>query len=348
MRRYFLDIHLKSFFAEHRTTASTKPRTDAIRIARGCGFRPMVFYYWETSLSYIARRHPHFPNRLLRIQLWCFSTFVRNSVIMVQLPFLRFNMHDALRTLAKKNRIIVLAHDVEAIRETQDGALDLNTLRLADVIIVHSQPMADALVRLGIRKPCVALEFFDYLSSCGRDVRVVTDNPSLLFAGNLQKSVFLRSLANAPNLPHLNLYGGRCPDLALPPQVTYRGFFDNEDIASVEGDWGLVWDGDSVGTCAGTLGDYLRYNAPFKFSLYLALGIPVIVWSHSAMATFVQQYHLGISVGRLDEIGEKIAALPADEIARIQTGVATFSARVKSGRMLASAIEKSLSLINNP
>ena len=346
MRRYFLDIHLKSFFAEHRTTASTKPRTDAIRIARGCGFRPMVFYYWETSLSYIARRHPLFPNRLLRIQLWCFTTFVRNSVIMVQLPFLRFNMHDALRTLAKKNRIIVLAHDVEAIRETQDGIWDLKTLALADVIIVHSVPMADALRQMGITKPCVPLEYFDYLNPLDKAVRVVTEGPTVVFAGNLFKSEFLRALANVPNLPHMNLYGQR-PAFEFPHQVMYKGFFDNEDIAAVEGDWGLVWDGDSVETCTGTLGRYLRYNAPFKFSLYLALGIPVIVWSQSALATVVQREHLGICVDSLNEITEKIEALSADEIAQIQSGVTLHSRAVKSGAQLASAIRRSLSIMMN-
>lgn len=45
-----------------------------------------------------------------------------------------------------------------------------------------------------------------------------------------------------------------------------------------------VWDGDSVDTCAGNTGAYLRYNNPHKTSLYLACGMPVIVWKEAAIA----------------------------------------------------------------
>ena len=50
----------------------------------------------------------------------------------------------------------------------------------------------------------------------------------------------------------------------------------------MEGSFGLVWDGISVETCAGVYGEYLKVNNPHKTSLYLASGIPVIIWKEAA------------------------------------------------------------------
>ncbi len=347
MRCYFLDVHVKSFFSEHRTTASTKPRTDSIRIAQGCGFRPVVLYYWETTNRFITEKHPLFPNRLLRIQLRLFERLVNHSVVMVQLPFLRSNMYDELAKIRENNKLIILVHDVEAIRETMDGQCDLRALQFADVIIVHSQEMADALVKLGVKKNFVILRFFDYLCSINKNVKVCVENPVLVFAGNLFKSRFLEALdkVSNPNAMKINLYGMK-PKIVFPEWVAYKGYFDNEEISTVEGNWGLVWDGDSVATCNGALGSYLKYNAPFKFSLYLALGIPVIVWEESAMSKYVKEYHLGICSSSLSEISNSISALDAKEIWQIQKGVEMYANKIRTGQMLTNAIKESLVLIN--
>ena len=48
--------------------------------------------------------------------------------------------------------------------------------------------------------------------------------------------------------------------------------------------------------CTGQYGEYLKINSPFKFSLYLAANRPVVVWSKSALASYVKEYKLGICV----------------------------------------------------
>lgn len=347
MRCYFLDIHIKSFFKEHRTTASTKPRTDAILIAKSCGFHSVILYYWETTNRFILEKHPLFPNRLLRIQLRLFEWLVRDSVIMVQLPFLRTNMYDELSAIQKHNKLIILVHDVEAIRKTMDGQCDLRAIQLADVIIVHSREMAGALVKLGINKNIAILGFFDYLCPLNRIVKVNVEDPIVVFAGNLFKSRFLDSLGSVENIGNMkmNLYGLKS-DVVFPDWVTYKGYFDNEEISAVEGNWGLVWDGDSVETCNGTLGAYLKYNAPFKFSLYLALGIPVIVWEESALSKYVKEYHLGICVSSLSDIQITLSSLDAMELTQIRRGVEMYANKVRTGQMLTKAITKSLVMIN--
>ncbi|NRO11242.1 Beta-1,6-galactofuranosyltransferase WbbI [Lactobacillus helveticus] len=48
-------------------------------------------------------------------------------------------------------------------------------------------------------------------------------------------------------------------------------------------------------------GNYLRYNDPHKLSLYLASGIPVIIWKKAAEAKFVEENKVGITVDSLED-----------------------------------------------
>ncbi|MBE6330740.1 MAG: hypothetical protein E7070_00330 [Bacteroidales bacterium] len=338
---------MKSFLASHRTTAASKPGVDAIAIASRLGFRPKVFYYWESESNIILKRHPFFPNRLLKIQLSLFAQFTKDSLILVQIPFRWQNLHDVLKKLKKRNKIIILAHDIDAIRGIMDGARDLDTLKLADGIIAHTPQMIEYLKEHGVKSPCVSLQFFDYLVKCdGKHSPISRNGLNILYAGNLGKSQFLNSLSAVQNIEQLqfNLYGKDYSGMDSK-NIIYRGIFDNESITNVIGDWGLVWDGDRIEKCNNAWGAYLKYNAPYKFSLYLAMGIPVIVWRESAMAQYVELYHLGICVDSLNGIYETIQRLADSELALIQEGVTKYSEKVKSGLMLSTAIKELLSLL---
>ena len=104
--------------------------------------------------------------------------------------------------------------------------------------------------------------------------------------------------------------------------------------SKLKADFGLVWDGDSVDTCAGDTGRYLLYNNPHKFSLYLASGLPVIVWEKSAVSEFVRQYGIGLIVSSLNEIGKRVRNLSIDEYKQMLSRVAKISADIRSGKFL--------------
>ena len=96
--------------------------------------------------------------------------------------------------------------------------------------------------------------------------------------------------------------------------MRYRGKFAPEElIANLDGQFGLVWDANTLDTCGGTDGNYLRYNNPHKLSLYIAAGVPVIVWKESALAGFVEKNGLGICVNSLMELPEAISKISASD-----------------------------------
>lgn len=68
-------------------------------------------------------------------------------------------------------------------------------------------------------------------------------------------------MSAARNLGMKNLEGSYMPE-ELPEKL--------------EAKYGLVWDGLEITSCEGTFGQYLKYNNPHKFSLYMAAGIAVI------------------------------------------------------------------------
>ena len=87
------------------------------------------------------------------------------------------------------------------------------------------------------------------------------------------------------------------------------------------------------------VGEYLRYNASHKLSLYLASGMPVIVWQESGVAAFVNKNHLGLTVNSLEELPERIGKLTENEKALISEGVGIMSEKIRHGEMLRNCLK---------
>ena len=46
----------------------------------------------------------------------------------------------------------------------------------------------------------------------------------------------------------------------------------------------------------------MRYNNPFKFSLYLAAGLPVIAPENAAIAGTIKKYNIGFLINTLEDL----------------------------------------------
>ena len=352
--KYYIDARNKSTLGVTYYDACSKPHADAEAIALSLGFEPR--YLLGSRLSKLGQ--PIWKKVLLHAyNLWHAwdvrrqakaLRLLHDSDIFLQYGFTTEAMFDVVRMLRKQgNRIILLIHDLETFRFEGRNKAELELLSNVDTLIVHSMPMRNRLLELGFKGRLIVLQFFDYLidnDNLTPDDGLNDGQINIVFAGNLSKSEFVKKLPSLPTHPDLryHLYGLHDGTLTTGDHVLYKGVFENNDIAAIEGNWGLVWDGDSLDTCSGVTGEYLRINAPFKFSLYLAKGLPVIVWEESAMAHYVEEYGLGIKVKSLDEVHDAIAALSEEERKRIEDNVATWSGRVRKGKMLAHALRMAL------
>lgn len=282
----------------------------------------------------------------------CIVRGKKGSVFFLQYPSGTPNVMDFLVNSIKKkkrNTLIMLVHDVEALRlhfgdefDTQNRR-ELNLLAKADGLIVLNEKMEIWLEKKGIRVPMVNLEVWDYRSTIAIKEEIPFNN-SICFAGNLKKSTFLTKLY----LKHkIYLYGIKDKQTLFYGNSKYEGTFPPEVLPQyLKGNWGLVWDGDSLDSCIGKYGEYLKYNNPHKVSLYLSSGIPVIVWSGAAIADFVKSTGTGILIDNLGELEKVLDNIDECEYRDIRSNVKQVSYDMRNGEYLRHALYQMRETLN--
>lgn len=315
--------------------ASGKAKKDALRIAFDMGF----------ALSY----HPA-DIRLIRVlqQILSMPRFLGKRVIFFQYPAVSDAMfHIFKRMISKDSVVIALVHDLSSIRgdNSLSAQEEIETLNCFDFLIVHNRSMETYVRNHGYSGTTIVLNLFDYLHDPMRTLSEPSHDGSVTFAGNLSKARFLKDLDKISSRRFL-LYGNASEsDFHSMNNVEYKGLLPSDEIPYLmEGDYGLIWDGDSIDSCTGSYGAYLRYNNPHKLSLCVAAGKPVITWSHAAIAEFVKEHDIGLTVDSLLELGN-INLMR--EYARMRRNVLELKQKVATGFFLKRALTQSLSEIES-
>ena len=183
----------------------------------------------------------------------------------------------------------------------------------------------------------------DYLLDDRLCVNDNYDQNTIFFAGNLTKSKFLGNLHEVKNVK-FNLYGPCHGDLEKIKQqenVSYKGSFSpNELISSIEGGWGLVWDGDTIETCSGVVGEYLKFNNPHKVSMCIVSERPIIIWKESAMADYIKSNGLGVTIDSLLDIPDVLSGISEADYNKMLENVRKEKTLLSKGRKLGSILEK--------
>lgn len=319
-------------------TAKTKAKVDVMEILEREGYHSVYFpkvntfmqivRFWGT-LSKIVDRNSHFVLEypcMPRKRIWVITTF----------KFLR------------GIKLFGVIHDIGDLRfPNQRQMSDMLFLNRFDGLISHNASMTEWLRERGYKKSIVNLNVFDY---CLKDERNFNENDvsgklKVLYAGNLSYSkatyIYDKKLASLDSF-QLCLYGQHFEkDRINGSQVSYKGIF-NPDAPDLPEKYhfGLIWEGESIETCTGQYGQYIRFNNPHKFSLYLSLGLPVIVWKEAAIASFVTENKIGFTIRSFDEL-EKIGATVSDEEYReYLKNIHDLSIKVRKGFFLGKAINQ--------
>ena len=260
---------------------------------------------------------------------------LHSQKVIMQYPFyFKTSLKKALRDSLKKNEVIIFVHDVDSLRDIKgaDIRTEIGELNLAKAVIVHNNTMGSALQNLGLKVPWFSLGLFDYLLPCIPE-RSFSKGTTVVFAGNLGKSEFLCNAEIETLGLHFNLYGPNfCKESIKWENVSYKGSFPPDEVPlKLEGSFGLVWDGTDVRTCDGPTGTYMKYNNPHKLSLYIAAGLPVVVWRQAAIADFVETNNIGITIESLTDISKRIQTLSVSEYNEMAMAVKKLQKQVVSG-----------------
>ena len=84
----------------------------------------------------------------------------------------------------------------------------------------------------------------------------------------------------------------------------------------------------------------MRINNPHKASLYVASRLPLIVWSESAIARFVNENKIGITVSSLSELDEKIRNVTEEEYIEFTKNLDVIADKARAGGFFKSVLDQ--------
>lgn len=342
MKKIIIDYLYTNYFS-----ARSKAREDVNLIAQQCGYEMLYLKTRTTTEEFATKKNIWkriFHNfKKLYILLLAIFSIPKKSEVLLQYPILPFGVFFTFLfcfCLSLKNcKLVILVHDIAGYgKNNVSSPLEVKTFNCADKLIIHTKAMENLFRQMKINTQVQLLYLFDYLT----DETPLESSKSkyrVAFAGALFKSTFLNKLTSLSfQQVEFFLYGTYNENLNLSNTIHYEGRFSPENIRFIRADWGLVWDGDSIDNCNGVLGEYLKINSPHKTSLYIAAGIPVIIWEEAALAPFIQENNLGFTIKSISEIEEKIISFSPTELMKIRERVTLFSSKLRQGEFLQSLL----------
>ena len=339
---YYIEMY--EWNSELKQTARVKARDDIDEILKSLNYKPLRIPTYREEINISISQRLINLNKTRHDWGEAIGVLNKGDVLFVQYPlnerYLFFP--NIIKKLQKRGvKVIALIHDLEILRRNANPKYsgwkkalivrdERDTLKNCLVVISHNKKMSEALCKIGLDKKCIVeLGIFDYLTE--EDTVKSESDDGVIIAGNLipEKAGYVYKL---PDSPKFNLYGPNYELLVNQRNVHYFGAYNPEELpGKIRGAFGLVWDGESDKTCEGYFGNYLKYNNPHKVSLYLASGIPIIIWKDAALADFVSDNGLGLTISSLDEIDSLTKSISNDEYKQMLENVARMSAQLRNG-----------------
>lgn len=349
---------------KRKMTAGPKGMGDIHTIAEECGVESLYIPSYRTGRIQSRRERVKQQRKVHRTWVNACAKLEAGDTLLIDVPLQeRFvGLGSVIRDLKRRGvKIAVLICDLDLIRNSLSlnagkikGALikksELDLIKSAEVIISHNRFYEAKLREFGVEGRVENFEIFDYLAPDFDQENANAKNEgkdgAIIIAGNLDpaKTAYLDEL---PSGIKFNLYGVNYNGKPMS-NVCYKGALKPEELLhNMEGSYGLVWDGDSAKTCSGRYGEYMRYNNPHKTSLYLAAGIPVVVWKDAAIAEFIEDNDCGISVSSIEEIESIIERISEERYTELKLNAESAGKRLREGYYTRNVIKRAFDIGQN-
>lgn len=347
--RYYLPKDNK---IKHINDAGSKARRDIEDIMARMGLCPIGRHHGVSK-----SRIRHFAVTLMSVVRTALR-LGRGDILVLQYPVKYYTTLCRVAHL-RGARVITFVHDLDCFRVKRHSVgREIGLMNLSDALICCNPTIcrwmsANGFVGYSHRGICVSMDVFDFLSPArcvDRKKQGITHR--IAYAGQLalRKNKFLYAFGQHIHRYGVNVYGTGFSreDAAMPEKFDLKGFMlPDRLIGCAEGDFGLVWDGDSTDSCHGDWGEYLAINTPHKISLYLRCGLPLIVWNKAAMAAFVQENGIGTCIDTLDDIDRIYEHLTPEEYARMCDNVRRVSRAISRGDYFRKALTEAISRLED-
>ena len=349
MEYYVKETHQ---YSSLQNTAGIKARDDLEAIFRNKGITEFVINSCIDKREELDKKNKIYAH----IKVWkCWKKrcekLSSGDVLYIQFPVVEHTLFlsNVINKLNKKGiKIVIFIHDLEILRDVKrkDKGVsekarnyleETRALKKASYVVSHNYAMKEIIKRYGIHENRILnLRLFDYLID-NYEERIKQVNKDIhakelpvAIAGNMRQHK-ARYVYNLPSHIQFNLYG---VDYCGPQtdSIKYFGAFSPDDLPFImTGSFGLVWDGDSVDTCAGAYGEYLQVNNPHKTSLYLASGMPVIIWKKAALSEFIVRNNVGFTIDTIAEIPDRLNSITIKDYNEMLHNAKALSEKIRTG-----------------
>lgn len=254
-----------------------------------------------------------------------------------------------LKLLKKKQcKIYFITMDLHYLLYKQNMQKEIKLLNLSDFAILHAENMKQLALKYKVRCQMECLHFFPYHTTDKmiEEEKLIGMKDIVAFAGSLSNSDFLYDFLRLEFKDiKVRFYGFNANvDLTPYKDKSYMGKFEPNEVSSIQAGFGLVWNGTSIDSLQGMLGEYLKYNAPHKMSLYLVAGMPVITHKDCGLAHIVEEKKLGLVISSLRELDEKIASLSLQDYRGFVANAQQYGKYIREGGDFMQIVKEQISI----
>lgn len=240
-------------------------------------------------------------------------------------------------------KIAMFVHDViplmfKVSRDLMGATIDY--YNEADLLILPTPQMYHELRKHGLKEKKVVYQYFwDHVGHVDPTV-APQYQPMISFIGDVEKFDFVK---NWDNDDVKLLLTSDAADWGANKNIEFVGWQDDPQLLALmhkRGGFGLLWGEEPYWR------EYMKLNASYKLSTYLAAGIPVLVGPDTPQRDVIERKGLGLIVDSLDDAAAKVAATTPEEYNKMVENVREFSKLILQGyftkRLLSEAVFKLL------
>lgn len=285
--------------------------------------------YKEISIEAYSVREDTQEEKLKRIE-GILAPVSNDSMAIAQMPSWNGIAFDQyfLESLRKRvDKLVVFVHDFVPLMFANNAYLFdqyLEAYNLADLVILPSQKMKEILIEHGFTQPVLIQNVWDHVTTLN-----LTNQPclerKLNFLGNMTRFPFVKDWESDLRL---EVYSNGQAEAKGNMRV--MGWQPEDQVlrALNQGGFGLVWSENIENQYER---EYSEMNVSFKFSTYLAAGLPLIVNKGIAKEDFVTKYNLGVAVDNLQQVVDYVNSVTEQEYNILVNNVKTIGSLIKEG-----------------
>lgn len=285
--------------------------------------------YKEISIEAYPVREDTQEEKLKRIE-GILAPVSQDSMAIAQMPSWNGIAFDQyfLESLRKRvDKLVVFVHDFVPLMFANNAYLFdqyLAAYNLADLVILPSQKMKDILTEHGLTQPVLIQNVWDHVTMLNLTTQPRLER-KLNFLGNMTRFPFVKDWESDLRL---EVYSNGQAEAKGNMRV--MGWQPEDQVlrALNQGGFGLVWSENIENQYER---EYSEMNVSFKFSTYLAAGLPLVVNKGIAKEDFVTKYNLGVAVDNLQQAVDYVNSVTEQEYNVLVNNVKTMGSLIKEG-----------------